>query len=375
MVKTRQLVVLLICSLTLCACRHTAPTATAGEGDTISLRYAHHLLMVEYPDGIDVQLRNPWDTTQTLHRYWLSEKGDPSPFDKSTPVRIPLKRAGVFTAVHCSLIDELGCMSSIAGVCEPEYIHNPNILHALQAGKMTDLGSGLNPNLERIMQASADAVMPSPFQDNGGYGRLESIGIPIIECADYMEVSPLARAEWMKFYGLLFGVRDRADSLFAQVEKEYMDIRQKACHVAHRPTLVVERPSSGTWYIPGGQSTMGMMYADAGADYLWKDTSESGSMTLSPEHVLERALEADIWILKYNQDAPLTYRQMQEDHPICEQFKAFREHRVYACNTHTIPFYEDTPFHPERLLADLLQIFHPELSISTKNTYFCEVKE
>ena len=375
---------ILLSGLALFSCQ----THTGGKkdgGDTLELRYARNLLMVQYADGLDVQLRNPWDTTRTLHRYWLTEEGTASPFPGSTTVNIPLHRAGVFTAVHASLIYELGCLDAIAGICEPEYIHNDQILQRMardgqagegqEPGTITDLGSGMNPNLERIMQVNADAVMPSPFQDNGGYGRLESIGIPIIECADYMEVSPLARAEWIRFYGRLFGVADRADSLFGRVEKEYLAIRKQTEGMTHRPTLMVDRPYSGTWYTPGGQSTMGILYRDAGAEYLWADTHESGSLSLSPEYILERAIDADIWLLKYNQDGEMTYDQLRSDLPLATQFKAFREQNIYACNTHDIPFYEDTPFHPERLLADLLQIFHPELSVSAKYSYFCRMKE
>lgn len=354
---------------------HTPASQNDTEGDTLELKYAKNLLMVEYERGIDVQLRNPWDTTQILHRYWLTEHASPSPFQGSTEVTVPLQKAGVFTAVHCALLCELGCQDAIAGVCEPEYIHNRQIHNRLQQGRIVDLGSGMNPNLERIMQITPDAVMPSPFQDNGGYGRLESIGIPIIECADYMEVSPLARAEWMKFYGILFGVREKADSLFATVESKYHAIQQKAKGFTQRPTLVVDRPYSGTWYIPGGQSTMGIMYQDAGADYLWADAPESGSLPLSPEQVLERAIQADIWIMKYNQEGDMSYAQLASDNPIFKEFKAYQQRRIYACNTHDIPFYEETPFHPERLLANLLQIFHPELSFSTNNSYFCSMKE
>ena len=120
---------------------------------------------------------------------------------------------------------------------------------------------------------------------------------------------------------------------------------------------------------------MGIMYQDAGADYLWSDSPESGSLPLSPERVLERAIDADIWLMKYNQEAEMTYSQMLSDNPVCKEFKAFQNHNVYACNTHYVPFYDETPFHPERLLAELLKIFHPELSISINNSYFCKIKE
>ena len=70
----------------------------------------------------------------------------------------------------------------------------------------------MKPDIERIIDLRADAILLSPFENSGGYGRLEQIGVPIIECADYMETSALGRAEWMKFYGLLYGKEHEADS-------------------------------------------------------------------------------------------------------------------------------------------------------------------
>ena len=373
MVRQATYLLLALVMLSVTSCQFS-DKRTKEAGDTISIRYAHNLLMVEYEDGIDVQLRNPWDTTQVLHRYWLTGNGSHAPYQDATEVYIPLKHAGVFTAVHCALINDLGKGDAIAGVCEPEYIHNQDVIKRIKQGEIADLGSGMNPNLERIMQVMPDAVMPSPFQDNGGYGRLESIGIPIIECADYMEVSPLARAEWIKFYGLLFGARKTGDSIFNAVEREYLQLKEIASQATTHPKLMAEIPYSGTWYTPGGQSTMGIMYKDAGAEYLWSDTPESGSLALSPERILERAIDADMWLFRYNQEGEMTYAQMESDLPIAKEFKPYRNHQAYACNTHTIPFYEDTPFHPERLLANLIKIFHPELSISTNYSYFCKIK-
>lgn len=367
----------LLLSLLFTSCQLSHQSSTGHEGDTVTLRYARHLQMVEYDSYTMATLRNPWDTTLVLHRYALVDRNkehQPPVPEGTTLVRVPLQRAAVFTSVHCALLCELGVQVAIGGVTDSEYIKLPQVQRALSDGSIVDLGNGMEPNLERVMQLSPDALMPSPFQNSGGYGRLERIGIPIIECADYMEVSPLARAEWMKFYGRLFGVRERADSLFAEVERQYNSLKATAQNVSHRPRLMVEKMVGGAWYTPGGQSTQGMLYNDAGAHYLWSDTPESGSLSLSLEHVMERALDADIWLLKYHSDATLSYEALASEHPSYAQFRPFRQRRVYGCNTSQALFYEETPFHPERLLRHLLHIFHPELSVSDENAYFCPLK-
>ena len=362
-------------------------TGNEGEhGDTIPLKYARNLTMVRYADRTEVLIRNPWDTTSTLHHYLLFEspKDPKAPKDfkalkaskapNATLVRTPLRRAGIFTAVHCGLVKELGCESAIRGICEIEYIHIPTLRKAVSEGRVANFGSAMEPSIEGIMDAQPDALLISPFENSGGYGRVERLGIPIIECADYMEFSPLARAEWMKFYGLLFGQYERADSLFRAVESRYLALREQANKVEKRPTLISEKPYSGVWYVPGGNSSMGIMYRDAGADYLFSHRKKNGSLALSVETVFEVAQQADIWIIKYNQPNPLTLQQIRSDFPTFAHFRSFQSGRVYGCNLDTSLFYEETPYHPDRLLADLIRIFHPELGIQNKKQYFYPVE-
>ena len=288
------LLLLLVCSLAACGGRQVRQDTA--DGDTIPLRYARNLTIVEYPHYTQVTIRNPWDTTRVLNSYTLVKE----PQGMKGEVVVPLKKLAVFTSVHCSLLMELGCKDRIGGICEPEYIHIPYIHRALKEGRIIDLGNGMEPNLERIMALQPDAIMLSPFENSGGYGRLERMGIPLIECAEYMESTPLGRAEWIRFYGRLLGKAALVDSLFLQTERSYLRLRQAASKAQQKPRLICETPQSGYWYVPGGQSTMGIMYQDAGADYLFRDIEGAGSTALSIERVLDRALTAQVWLIKHH---------------------------------------------------------------------------
>jgi len=384
------------------------------------LRYATNLTC-ERGDGFSVwTLRDPWDTTQVLHRYILipNQDQDPPPAlpvregagcseqasasqasqviapsltgragSGSSVIKVPVRTAGVATAVHCGLLDELGVASAIAGVCEKEYIDLPAVTEGLAAGRIADFGNGMNPNIERIMDVAPDILMLTPFEHSGGYGRVERLGIPIIECAEYMEVSPLARAEWIRFYAELFGAEAVADSIFSAVESNYLELKEKvsaktsslqgdAHHAEHvLPTLLTEMLYGGQWFVPCGQSTMGMMFADAGADYLFADSPGSGSTALAFETVLDCAADADVWLVKYNSAQPLTYRQLAADYQPYTRFRAFREHHIWGCDLARNHFYEETPFHPDRLLRDLIIIAHPELMPGDSTTYYTPLKE
>ena len=366
MPKLTHYLTLLAAAFCLVACTPRRPAEiTDSQGDTIRLRYAHNLLMIEHEGYLEAAMLNPWDTTRILRRYFIGEDPSAMPSDReATIVRAPLRHAAVFTSVHCALLEELHCAEAIGGVCELEYIHLPFVQEGVQRGDIIDLGSGMNPNIESIMQLQPDALLPTPFENSGGYGRLERMGIPIVECADYMERSPLARVEWIRFYGRLFGRGAMADSLFESIEQRYLALTELAKTANRRPRMLCEIPQSGYWFLPGGESTMGQLYSDAGADYLFADLPGAGSTSLSIERVLDRALSAEVWIIKHG--GLLTRKQLFRDYPTLRRIPA----QTWFCDIDASNYYEETPFHPERLLENIIYLLHPELDIRPSHIYF-----
>lgn len=371
--KVTLLFLMLTLVLFLSACSGKDKTVSVFiSGDTIPLRYADNLTLVNYPDYIIATLRNPWDTLKTLHTYILVPASQPLPIHlpEGTIVRTPLRKSVIYSSVHCSLMDKLGAAGSIGGVCDLKYIKLPVIQDGYRNGTVTDCGDGMNPDMEKIIDLHPDAILLSPFENSGGYGRIEKLNIPIIECADYMETSALGRAEWMRFYGLLFGKAAESDSLFARVEADYLWWAGRVADIEDKPTVFADLKSGATWYVPGGRSTVGRTFADAGADYVFSDLKNSGSSPLSFETVYEKAKDADIWLIKYNMPEDKTYRDLKNDYAPYAGFRAFRERRVYGCNTGRVPYYEETPFHPEWLLEDLIKIFHPDVAKAEGGRYF-----
>jgi iron complex transport system substrate-binding protein len=345
---------------------------TDNEGKIIPLRYASFLKMRQTSEYVSVQIINPWDTTKSLRNYILIPKNIQLPrhLPEGTIVRTPLTHTIIYSSVHCSLLGEWGKINSIAGICDMKYIMMKSVHQLNNQGKIVDLGNSMSPDAEKIIALNPDAILLSPYKDNSGYGKLGNSGIPLIECADYMETSPLGRAEWMKFYGLLYGCEDKANRMFNIIEKKYMYFSQKALKSPTRPTVFADMKNGATWMIPGGNSTIGIFLKDAGANYEFKDRKESGSVTISPEEVLNRCQKAQFWLIKYNNGEALNYQSLKSLDPIYNHLEAVKKRHVYACNTGIIPFYEETPFHPERLLMDLIKIFHPELIKDYKSKYY-----
>lgn len=342
------------------------------QGKPIQMHYASYLRMQAADGYICADIVDPWDTTKTMHRYIILPKSAPTPAHapEGTVVRTPLTNTIVYSAVHCSLLAEWGKLSAIRGVCDLKYIMMPKMHQLAKEDKVVDLGNSMQPDAEKMISLNPDAILLSPYKDDGGYGILGKSGVPIIECADYMETSPLGRAEWMKFYGLLFGCERQADSLFSAIEKQYLDMKKLAVKAQHQPTVFADMKEGDVWMMPGGKSTIGMYITDAGAKYMFDDYKQSGSVNIPAEKVIERCSKADFWLVKYNNGSRLNYKSLMALDPIYSELDAMKKHHVYACNTGIVPFYEDTPFHPERLLRDLVSIFHPELTKNYKSKYY-----
>ena len=364
-------IVILALSLSACGGRGKA-SSVSQEGDTLRLRYAANLCLVQYPDYLLASVRNPWDTLKTLHTYILVDKHKPLPdrLPEGTVVRCPLERLVVYSAVHSSLLEELGALDAVHGVCSVEYFLQPAVQARFRQGKIVNCGNSMSPDIETLIALRPDGIMLSPYENNGGYGRVGKLGVPLIECADYLETSPLGRAEWMRFYGFLVGKAAEADSLFAIVEREYLDVKRKASLVVRRPTVLSDLKYGSAWYISGGNSTTGKLYADAGADYVFAYLPNSGSIPLPFETVFDKGWQADYWFVKYNQKTDKTYRELRQDYAPYARFKAFEERHIYGCNTARIPYYEESPFHPEELLKDIVDILHPELLPDYEPKYF-----
>lgn len=380
-------------ALLMAACQGGKTAAADAEaGDTLEMKYAKLLTIVKHGDGeessdaaedIDYQyaeaiIANPWKAGTMLHRYILIPKGKEG--DKTVAmlarrrstgaicttdtVRTPVESNLVFTAPHCQLLTELGCQNAITGVCDKDYINIPDIKSRAQADAkvahpIMDCGSSMQPDIERIIALHPEALLISPFENSGGYGKLDKLRIPVIETADYMETSPLGRAEWIKLYGLLLG-SSKADSLFSAIEKEYLQLKAEAAKLPLGLSILTERKTGNVWYVPGGKSTMGILLRDAHARYIFADDTHSGSLSMSPEQIIAKGNQVDVWAFKYFGGNALTKQDLLAEYQGYQALKAFQTGTVYETDTSCEPYFELTSFHPEILLREFIILSHPK---------------
>lgn len=372
----------------LIGCTIASINRTSDGGDTIALRYAQQLSLIQYKGYVQATLANPWKEGAVLHSYVLVPKGRVGDSllqhdaqlqaMKATVVRTPIAHAVVFTTSHCSLLYDLHAQQALSGVCDLAYINLPDVqrrakLPPKETAVVVDCGSSMQPDVERIMQLHPEVLLVSPFEQSGGFGKLATLNIPIIETADYMETSALGRAEWMKFYGLLFGRALQANALFAQVDSNYHALMAKALQTREKVSAFTERKMGSVWYVPGGRSTIAQLLRDARVTYPFADDTHAGSLALSFETVLNEAGNSDIWLIKYNHH-PNTRQALLAEEAGYAQFKAFQRGKVFGCDCAAVPYYEEVDFHPDRLLNDILQIAHPTLNGLAPLRYYHRMK-
>lgn len=347
--------VVLAVLLFLGACRQQPRDGGDAGGDIVT--EARLLSMVPDENGTLVEITNPWDTTRLLARYYLCETPGVNPHEGATMIKVPLQRSAVYGSVHMGVIEELGALDRVSGMADAQYIRSVRVGDLLSQGQIVDLGSSMSPSLERIVALAPDALLVSPFE-NSGHGALDNAGLNFIEMADYMESTPLGRAEWIRFIGRLYGRGPEADSIFAKVKADYSAL-VAGTGATLRPRVLTEQVTDGYWFVPGGRSYMARLLADAGGDYPWADDTSAGSLQLDFSAVLAKASDADYWLIKtYGSD--LTLEALESQYPLNARFKAFGSGGVFACNTARSPLFEEFPFHPEWLLADYAAIFRGE---------------
>lgn len=357
-----------------CTSKNKTEALQTKDSTRFHIRYAKGFT-VSYNGGVKrIEVNAPFQGATSGYTYLLVPKGEAIPSHEANVkvIRTPVESIVCTSTTHIPLLDYLDLTDKLVGFPTTDYISSQKARARIDAGEVEELGIDKGINLERLAVLKPDMVMGYTMSgDYGQFRKMEELGASVVLNSEYLERHPLGRAEWIKFVALFFDKEKTADSVFNEIEKNYLSIKNIASKVEQRPAVLSGVVYGDAWFMPGGQNYAARLLDDAGCRYLWSDDSTSGFLELSFESVYAKANRADRWI------GVGSYKSLDEiksaDHRYA-QFKPFKQKEVYTFNARVgakggSEFLELGYLRPDIILKDLVKIAHPEL-LPDYNLYF-----
>ena len=344
-----------------------------------SIQYAKGLEIYEYEGYSVVKVSNPWPDAEKGFSYVLHKKevSVPDSLKNYTQIQVPIQSIVVTSTTHIPSLEMLGVENTLLGFPNTNYVSSEKTRALIDAKKVKEIGTNQSLNTEVLIDLAPDVIVGFSIDNNNKtYSNLEKNGQKIIYNGDWTEQTPLGKAEWIKFFGALYGLEEKADAEFKTIEKEYNTALALAQKTTSKPTVFSGAIYQEQWYLPGGKSWASLFIKDANATYLWAENPETGSLSLSFETVLEKAENADFWI---GPAQFTTLKEMTDDNPNYKFFKAYKNGNVYSFSskkgkTGGVLYYELAPNRPDLILKDLIKIMHPEVLPDYELFFFEKLK-
>ena len=361
--------------ISIIGCRQNENATTLKLNNKNTIQHAKGFEIYPYSGFSVVKIKNPWPNSKIEYTYILQEKHGiiPDSLKQNTIIQVPIKTIVATSTTHIPSLEMLGVENSLVGFPNLNYISSEKVRKRIDALKVRELGSNQALNLEMILDLAPSVIIGYGIDNNNPtLDNLQKSGLKVILNGDWNEQTPLGKAEWIKLFGALYSKEKQAESLFSSIEKEYNATLLLAKKAAFKPTVLAGAMYENIWYLPQGNSWGSLFLKDAQANYLWSETTGSGSLALPFETVFEKAKEADFWI----QGQFSTLNEIVNANKHYTQFKAFKTKKVYSFGSKKgksggVLFYELAPNRPDLVLKDILKIVHPEL-LPNYELYFYE---
>lgn len=347
--------------------------------ENLSISYAKGFSIKDHQDFKVLEIKNPWPQSEQTFRYALitremAPKITLSADDFDAILITPIEKIVVTSTTHIPGLELLNVQNTLVGFPDTNYVSSEKTRALIDKGLVRELGKNESINTEVLLELRPELVIGFGIDGNNKtFDNIQKAGIPVIYNGDWVEKSPLAKAEWIKFFGVLYNKEKEADSIFNSIEADYLDAKKIASKVTSRPTVLSGAMHKDIWYLPNGTSPEAQLLNDANVDYLWSDTTGSGSLALNFETVLNKAKQADIWV---NPSYYSSFEDIEKANVHYTKFKAFKTKNVYSFvnksgATGGVLYYELGMARPDLVLKDLIKICHPEL-LKDYDTFFFE---
>lgn len=337
-----------------------------------------------YAQGFEIKLFNDYKTLvikspypkseNNLNYLLVNDKTDLSQFESSDIlIQIPIQQIVVTSTTHIPMLELLDVQHTLVGFPNTKYVSSEKTRKLIESGKIQELGNDNSLNTEILIDLQPNLVMAFAMSaGNKSLSTIEKSGIPVIYNGDWLEETPLGRAEWIRVFGALYGLDEKTDSIFNKIENDYNQAKEIAINTVNQPTVLSGALFKDLWNLPAGESFVAQFLKDANTNYLWQQSKGKGSLQLNFENVLDKGQNADLWIAPGYFE---TKEQMQNSSSHYNDFKSFNENQLYTFAnkkgaTGGVIYYELAPTRPDLVLKDIIKIAHPELLDDYEFTFF-----
>ena len=344
--------------------------------------YAEGFKTVKHIDAKILEISNPWPQAEKTYKYLLltNEQAKKRVYNDDAydgVIITPIEKIVVTSTTHIPALELLGVEETLVGFPGTDYVSSEKTRSQIDNGMVRELGKNEGLNTEVLLEIKPDLVVGYGIDNsNKTLETIKNSGIPVIYNGDWVEKSPLAKAEWIKFFGVLYNKEKEADSIFKMIESDYLEAKSMASLVETQPTVLCGAMHKDIWYLPNGTSSEAQILNDASVNYLWKDTKDKGSIALSFESVFEKAKHAELWLSPSYYDSFDTLEKASEHYTT---FDAFKTKNIYSFASTTgktggVLYYELGTARPDLVLKDIIKIAHPELLKDYQPYFFKQIQ-
>jgi len=362
--------------ITSCKQQPSGQKHTSAKTGSAEIKYAKGFNIDYYDTYKLVSIYSGSGTHADTVQYVLLKKGVKAPegYKKAQLIQIPVKSLVAMSSMHIALAEFAGSADAITGLGSMLYVNSPAVRKNIAAGKVKEIGIDGTMNNEILISMKPDLVMVmgNPDAKFNKYETLTGAGVPVMLNSEWLETTPLGRAEWVKLMAALMDKETLVNTKFETVEKEYNRLAEIGRKAVSFPSVIVNMPYKGTWYVPDGDNYMVKFFKDAGASYKWADLHGKGSMPLNFEAVAPVALKADFWV---NTGTMKSKNEIKATDNRYADFKPFKADQIYNNNKKvndigSNDYWESGAVNPQLVLGDLIKIFHPELKLNHELVYY-----
>lgn len=311
---------------------------------------------------------------ETKENIELNYRGN---IDKISKKKLPFSKVILLSSSAVGYIESIDALEQVQGIYDKNWFYSPILHRYIEENKIIDLGISASPDIEKIIKLKPDAIITYTQPEKAKiFKLLENQGIKIIYIDEYREKNALAKAEYIKLYGKLFGKEYKADSLFTVIDDNYKKLKKSVENTNYRPSVFTNVMRGDIWYMSGGKSFMSKYIADAGANFIWKNDENYGTINLSFEQVYKKAKDADFWI---NTLDFTTMENLGKSYKNNYLFEAYKRGNVYnftkKINSNGAnDYFETGTVRVDWVLSDLIKIFHPEKSKNNQFYFYQKLK-